>query len=110
VASSLNTPFPLLNYYAWKSRLGGSNFDDHDLEDVRSLADLATVVEKQIEEPGTLDRHIAAVSAVNAAVATIFPAVERPSFDARLIDVFRPYLSTLWGRRNTPIKDGHNPS
>jgi hypothetical protein len=24
--------------------------------------------------------------------------------------VFRPYLSTLWGRRNTPIKDGHNPS
>jgi hypothetical protein len=74
--------------------LGLSDFDDHDLEGVHSLLDLSALVEKKIEGPGILDRHAVASDAINAAVLTLFPAVNLPSFEARLIDVFRPYLPT----------------
>jgi hypothetical protein len=76
--------------------LGGTFYEDKDLEGVHSLADLTALVEKKIEAPSSPDRHATAVDAVRAAAVTIFPSAGRPSFDARLIDVFRPHLSEFW--------------
>jgi len=76
--------------------LGGPFYEDKDLAGVLSLADLTSLVEKKMETPSPLDRHAAAVDAIQAAAVTIFPSVERPPFDAPLIDVFRPHLAEFW--------------
>jgi hypothetical protein len=74
--------------------LGISDFDEDDLQGVRSLSDLAAQVEKKMEAAGIPDSHALASKAINAAVVTLFPAVNLPSFESRLIDVFRPWLPT----------------
>jgi hypothetical protein len=75
--------------------LGGPFCQDDDLQGVHCLADLTNLVEKKMEAPCSLDRHVAAIDAIQAAAVTIFPSVEQPPFDRPLSDVFRPHLSEI---------------
>ncbi|MDH7795524.1 MULTISPECIES: hypothetical protein [unclassified Beijerinckia] len=70
-------------------------FADDDVASIKSLADFTKVTERLVESASLKQNQFEAKKIVASAAKAIFPTLDYPQFDMRLIELCRPHRSTF---------------